>query len=157
MKLKKSQKIKRAGEKHFVPLSSQAVAILRDIQPLSGEGKLVFPSVRTAPNTKGRSAKPLSENTLNAALRSMGYDKDTHSTHGWRAVARTKLDEILGHTPTAIERQLFHAVSDPLGESYNRAQHIDERFRMMQIWADYLDGLKENKAKVIPIRKQNAE
>ncbi len=153
MKLKTNQKIKRAGEKHLIPLSHQAVAILKELQPLTGSGRLVFPSIRIAPDTKGKNAKPLSENTLNAALRNLGYDKKTHSTHGWRAVARTKLDEILGHSPTAIEKQLFHAVADPLGESYNRAQHLDERFRMMQIWADYLDGLKQNKAKVVPIRK----
>jgi integrase len=156
MKLKLNQKAKRAGEKHMVPLSTQAIAILREIHPLTGKGKLVFPSVRIAPDTKGKNAKPLSENTLNAALRNMGYDKSTMTTHGWRAVARTLLDAILGHTPTAIERQLFHAVADPLGESYNRAQHVDERRRMMQIWADYLDGLKEDKAKVIPIRKNSS-
>jgi len=74
------------------------------------------------------------------------------TTHGWRAVARTLLDEVLGHTPTAIEKQLFHAEADPLGESYSRAQHIEERHKMMQRWADYLDGLKAG-AKVIPINK----
>lgn len=156
MKLKKTEKIKRAGEKHIVPLSLQAVEVLEDLFPLTGQGTLVFPSARIAPDAKGNSAKPLSENTLNAALRNMGFDKDTMTTHGWRAVARSLLDEILGHKPTAIEKQLFHAVSDPLGESYNRAQHFDERRQMMQRWADYLDGLKEEKAKVIPIDKNGA-
>lgn len=153
MKLKKTEKIKRAGEKHIVPLSRQALSILDEIHPLTGQGKLIFPSARIAPDSKGKSAKPLSENTLNAALRNIGYDKDTMTTHGWRSVARSLLDEILGHKPTAIERQLFHAVADPLGESYNRAQHLDERREMMQRWSDYLDGLKEDRAKVIPIQR----
>jgi len=144
MKLKLNQKTKRAGEKHLIPLSRQAVAILKEIRPLTGNGTLVFPSARIAPDARGASAKPLSENTLNAALRNMGYDKNTMTTHGWRAVARSHLDEVLGHTPTAIEKQLFHAVADPLGESYNRTQFIDERIRMMQVWADYLDELKSD-------------
>lgn len=152
MKLKKTKKVDRAGEKHFVPLSRQAVEILQMIHPLTGRGKLVFPSARIAPDATGTSAKPLSENTLNAALRRLGYDKHTMTTHGWRAVARSLLDEILGHKPTAIEKQLFHAVSDPLGETYNRAQHLDERRQMMQRWADYLDGLKSG-AKVIPLQR----
>ena len=151
MKLKKTQKAERAGEKHIVPLSRQVLEILREIHPITGRGKLVFPSVRISPDAWGTSAKPLSENTLNAALRNMGFDKHTMTTHGWRAVARSLLDEILGHKPTAIEKQLFHAVSDPLGEAYNRAQHIDERREMMQRWSDYLEELKEGKAKVIPL------
>ena len=154
MKLKKTKKVDRAGEKHFVPLSRQAVEILQMIHPLTGRGKLVFPSARIAPDATGTSAKPLSENTLNAALRRLGYDKHTMTTHGWRAVARSLLDEILGHKPTAIEKQLFRAVSDPLGESYNRAQHLDERREMMQRWADYLNGLKNDSAKVIPLKKK---
>jgi len=154
MKLKKSQKIARAGESHIVPLSNQALAVLNEIHPLTGEGSLVFPSVRIAPNSKGSSAKPLSENTLNAALRNMGFDKNTMTTHGWRSIARSLLDEILGHKPTAIERQLFHAVADPLGESYNRAQHFDERRKMMQRWADYLDSLKAG-AKVVPLHHES--
>ncbi len=147
MKLKKKQKVARAGEKHIVPLSHQAVAILRDLHPLTGQGRLVFPSVRTVPDSKSKHAKPISENTLNSALRGLGYSKDTMTTHGWRTVARSLLVEVLSHTPTAIEKQLFHSVVDPLGESYNRAQHIEERHEMMQVWADYLDGLKEEKAK----------
>ena len=153
MKLKMTKKIERSGEKHIVPLSSQSLGILEEIYPLTGKGKLVFPSVRIAPDSMGSSAKPLSENTLNAALRNMGFDKHTMTTHGWRAVARSLLDEILGHKPTAIEKQLFHTVSDPLGESYNRAQHFDERREMMQRWADYLDNVKEDKYKVIPFRQ----
>lgn len=157
MKLKKTKKIERAGEKHIVPLSRQALSILKEIFPLTGQGKLVFPSVRIAPDAKGTSAKPISENTLNAALRNMGFDKNSHTTHGWRASARSLLDEVLGHKPTAIEKQLFHAVSDPLGEAYNRAQHFDERREMMQRWSDYLDGLKNGAAKVIPIRQNGTK
>lgn len=153
MKLRKTEKARRAGEKHIVPLSRQAVEILQELFPLTGRGKYIFPSARIAPDTTGKSAKPLSENTLNAALRNMGFDKETMTTHGWRAVARSLIDEVLGHKPSVIERQLFHAVSDPNGESYNRAQHLEERRLMMQRWADYLDGLKEDKAKVIPIAK----
>jgi integrase len=156
MKLKKTEKVNRAGEKHVVPLSRQAMVILKELYPLTGRGTLVFPSVRIAPDTVGSSSKPISENTLNAALRNLGYDKDTMTTHGWRSIARSLLDEVLGHKPTAIERQLFHAVADPLGEAYNRAQHLDERRAMMQRWADYLDGLR-NGAKVISLYRTGTE
>ena len=134
MKLKKAQKIRRAGEKHLVPLSRQAVSILRELKPLTGHRDYVFPAIR--------GNRPMSDNTLNAALRTMGYTKDVMTAHGWRATARTMLAEVLNFPPPAIEKQLFHAVADPLGESYNRAQHIEERIKMMQAWADYLDKLK---------------
>lgn len=132
-------------QEHLVPLSNQALKILRELHPLTGSGKYVFPSIRT-------NLRPMSENTINAALRRLGYDKDTMTAHGFRAMARTILDEVLGVRPDFIEHQLAHAVKDPNGRAYNRASHIEERRKMMQLWADYLDGLKAG-AKVIPIKK----
>jgi len=122
-------------EPHLVPLSSQAVAILRDLQPLTGHRQYVFPG--------GRSPKrPLSDNALTAALRRMGFDKETMTAHGFRATARTLLDEVLGWRPDLIEHQLAHAVRDPNGRAYNRTSHSAERRKMMQAWADYLDALE---------------
>jgi integrase len=135
-------------EPHLVPLSSQVVAILKELQPLTGSGRYVFPSVRT--NTR-----PMSENTVNAALRRMGYSSDDMTGHGFRAMARTILDEVLGVRPDFIEHQLAHAVKDPNGTAYNRTKHKIERRKMMQLWADYLDGLKQG-AKVIPINREAA-
>ncbi len=125
---------------HIVPLSSQALAILAEIQPLTGGGRYVFPSERST-------AQPMSENTINAALRRLGYSKDEIVGHGFRAMARTLLDEVLGFRVELIEHQLAHEVKDPLGRAYNRTKHLDERGRMMQAWADYLDGLKAGTAK----------
>lgn len=119
---------------HLVPLSSQALALLREVQPLTGRGRFVFPH-------RHNSAKPMSENTLNAALRRIGYDGEEMTGHGFRASARTILDEVLGFRPDIIEHQLAHAVKDPNGRAYNRASHLPERRRMVQSWADYLDGL----------------
>lgn len=120
---------------HVVPLASQALAILRDLRPLTGHREHVFP---------GRDPrKPMSEAAVNAALRRMGYDTKTEITgHGFRATARTILDEVLGFRPDLIEHQLAHAVRDPLGRAYNRTAHLPERRKMMQAWADYLDKLK---------------
>lgn len=120
---------------HIVPLSKQAVGILRELQPLTGSGAKVFPSNR------GES-RPMSENTVNAALRYLGYDNKTMTGHGFRAMARTVLDEELGFPPHIIEHQLAHAVKDPLGRAYNRTSHLTERKRMMQEWANYLDELR---------------
>ena len=120
---------------HLVPLSSQAVAILKELQPITGRGKYVFPSFRT-------SLRCMSENAVNAALRSMGFDREFITGHGFRATARTILDEILGFRPDIIEHQLAHTVKDPNGRAYNRTAHLVERKRMMQVWADYLDELK---------------
>jgi len=92
----------------------------------------------------------MSENTINGALRRLGYGKDEITGHGFRAMARTILDEVLGERPDFIEHQLAHAVRDPLGRAYNRTKHLHERRRMMQRWADYLDGLK-NGAEVVPL------
>lgn len=126
MKIKKS---------HSVPLSVQAMAILRELKALTGRSRYLFPSARS-------NARPLSNNALNAALRRMGFEKDEMTTHGFRALARTILDEVLGFRPEIIEHQLAHVVKDPLGRAYNRTTHLVERKKMMQDWADYLDGLK---------------
>ncbi|KTD04162.1 tyrosine-type recombinase/integrase [Legionella feeleii] len=120
---------------HLVPLSRQTVSILRELYPLTGHGKYVFASEHT-------SARPMSENTLNFAFRRMGFAKTEISAHGFRAMARTILDEILHIRPDYIEHQLAHAVRDPNGRAYNRTSHLLERKVMMQKWADYLDGLK---------------
>ncbi|MGE4072166.1 MAG: tyrosine-type recombinase/integrase [Lysobacterales bacterium] len=121
-------------EPHLVPLSTQAVSILRDLQALTGSGTYVFPG-RT-PRT------PMSNNAVRLALRRMGYGKDDMSGHGFRAMARTILDEVLHVRPDFIEHQLAHAVRDPNGRAYNRTAHISERRKMMQTWADYLETLR---------------
>ncbi|MBN1662866.1 MAG: integrase arm-type DNA-binding domain-containing protein [Deltaproteobacteria bacterium] len=129
---------------HLVPLCRQAVAILTELKELTGASPYVFPSGRTF-------SRPMSENAVLAALRRMGYDKDTMSGHGFRAMARTILDEILQVRVDIIEHQLAHAVKDPNGRAYNRTSHLEERRKMMQLWADYLDGLKAG-AEVIPFK-----
>lgn len=133
---------------HLVPLPTQALEVLKEIQPLTGNGKYVFPSTRTP-------ARPMSDNTVNAAFRRMGFDGDTITGHGFRATARTILDEILQQRVDIIEHQLAHAVKDANGRAYNRTTHLPERRKMMQLWADYLDGLKAG-AKVIPFKKMTA-
>lgn len=129
---------------HIVPLCTQAVAILIDLQAITGHGKFVFPSIRTG-------ERPMSENTINAALRGMGYAADVHSAHGFRAMARTIMDEVLGERVDFIEHQLAHAVKDPNGRSYNRTAHLPARRLMMQRWGDYLDKQRTG-ADVIYIR-----
>jgi integrase len=131
---------------HVVPLCSQAVAILTELKPLTGDGKYVFPSGRA-------SARPMSENAILAALRRMGYEKQITTGHSFRAMARTILDEVLKVRPDYIEHQLAHAVRDPNGRAYNRTAFLPERREMMQLWADYLDGLKEG-AQVLPFLKK---
>ena len=128
---------------HLVPLSAQAVDILRGLRPLTGDGKFVFPSLR--------SKACMSENTINAALRSMGYSKDVMTGHGFRAMARTIMDEVLSERVDLIEHQLAHAVKDPNGRAYNRTAHLPARREMMQRWADYLDKLRIG-ADVISLR-----
>lgn len=130
---------------HVVPLSQQACAILRDLQPLTGHGRYVFPSIRTG-------ERPMSENTINAALRALGYDQQTHTGHGFRAMARTIMDEVLGERVDLIEHQLAHAVKDTNGRAYNRTAHLPARKEMMQRWADYLDKLRQG-AEIIPFRQ----
>jgi len=129
---------------HIVPLATQAVAILRDLHALTGTGRYVFPGART-------NGRPMSDNAILAAMRRMGIGKDEMSGHGFRAMARTILDEVLGVRPDLIEHQLAHAVKDPNGRAYNRTAHLPERRKMMQQWADYLDTLKAG-AEVIPLR-----
>lgn len=123
---------------HIVPLATQAVEILREIQPLTGSGKYVFPSARTS-----NGDRPMSDNAVLSALRSMGIEKDKMSGHGFRAMARTILDEELGFRVDLIEHQLAHAVRDPNGRAYNRTKHLPQRVEMMKAWADYLDRLRE--------------
>ena len=120
---------------HIVPLCRQAIEALRELHPLTGTGRFVFPGART-------NGRPMSDNAILAAMRRMGIDKDEMSGHGFRAVARTILDEVLGVRPDYIEHQLAHAVRDPNGRAYNRTAHLPERRKMMQQWADYLDGIK---------------
>ncbi len=119
---------------HIVPLSAQAVAILRELRPLTGRGRYVFPGVRTKD-------RPMSENTINAALRRLGYTTDQMTGHGFRSMASTLLNEQGWHRD-AIERQLAHAERNAVRAAYNYAEHLPERRKMMQAWADYLDGLK---------------
>jgi integrase len=130
---------------HIVSLSRQAVEILRELQPLTGHGRFVFPGARS-------NARPMSENAVLAAMRRMGIGKEEMSGHGFRAVARTILDEVLGFRTDYIEHQLAHAVRDPNGRAYNRTEHLSERRKMMQQWADYLDKLKAG-GEVIPIHR----
>ncbi len=118
---------------HIVPLSRQAVDLLRQLQSISGHGGLIFPGTRTP-------LRPISDNTLNHALRRMGITHDQHVAHGFRAMARTLLAE-QGWKPEYIERQLAHAEQSRVAAAYNRAEFLPERRRMMQAWADYLDGL----------------
>lgn len=131
---------------HIVPLSTQALHILRELRLFTGTSRYLFPSVRSF-------QRCMSENTVNAALRRMGYEKDVMTGHGFRAMARTILDEVLQIRPDYIEQQLAHALRDPNGRAYNRTAHLVERRNMMQAWADYLDGLKAG-AKVLPFRKE---
>lgn len=120
-------------EKHIVPLSKQVIAILREIHPLTGDGKYIFPSVRSI-------KRPMSENTLTAALRRMGYTKDEMTAHGFRSMASTLLNE-QGWNRDAIERQLAHGEKNTVRAAYNYAEYLPERKEMMQAWADYLEEL----------------
>ena len=133
-------------EPHLVPLSSQAVGVLREIHTLTGQWRYVFPSAR------GKD-RPMSNNAVLSALRRMGYAKDEMSGHGFRAMARTILDEVLHVRPDYIEHQLAHAVRDPNGRAYNRTAHLPERRKMMQEWADYLDALKVG-GNVLPMQRK---
>ncbi len=127
--------VTKTDSEHIVPLATQALAILRELHALTGDGVFVFPGART-------NGRPMSDNAILAAMRRMGIAKDEMSGHGFRAMARTILDEVLGVRPDLIEHQLAHAVKDPNGRAYNRTAHLPERRKMMQQWADYLDKLK---------------
>jgi len=128
-----------------VPLSRQAVAILRELHPLTGGGQLIFPSL-LAPEER-----PMSNNTMNTALRRMGYSRHEMTSHGFRSVASTLLNE-QGFHPDLIELQLAHAERNQVRAIYNRSLRLAERRKMMQAWADYLDGLR-SVGKVVPIRR----
>lgn len=128
--------VSKTDVQHIVPLSRQALAILNEIQPLTGHTRYVFPSARS-------NDRPMSDNALLAAMRRMNIPKEEMTGHGWRAVFRTLGDEVLGFRVEHMEHQLAHAVKDANGTAYNRTAHISERARMMQAWSDYLDGLRE--------------
>jgi len=130
--------VPKTQTQHIVPLSKQAIAILKDIHPLTHESDFVFPSARSFKT-------PMSDNAILAALRRMEIPKEEMTGHGFRAMARTLLDEVLEYPPHLIEHQLAHAVRDPNGRAYNRTAHLPQRRKMMQAWADYLDELKVNK------------
>lgn len=126
---------------HIVPLSKQSVDILKEIHPLTGTSPFVFPS--------GVSFhRPMSDNAILSAMRRLDISKETMCGHGFRAMARTILDEVLGFRSDIIEHQLAHSVRDPNGRAYNRTTHLPQRHQMMQAWADYLDKLKSNKKQI---------
>jgi integrase len=135
----------KMGEPHIVPLARQALAILGELQPLARGGRYLFPSLRTRD-------RPMSNNTINAALRRLGYTSEEQTGHGFRTMASTLLNE-QGFPPDVIELQLAHSERNKVRAAYNKARRIPERRAMMQAWADYLDGLRAG-ANVIPIRRQ---
>jgi integrase len=137
---------------HKVPLSRQALGILEELDAISGEGKLLFPSVRS-------DERPISDKTLNAALRRLGYDKTQMTAHGFRATASTMLNEMGKWHPDAIERKLAHVESNDVRRAYARGEHWDERVRMIQEWSNYLDQLRADTTPVgrrFPIRMNDA-
>lgn len=134
----------KGRREHVVPLSLEAVEILRNLQPLTGSGRYVFPAL-------GSSTLPMSANTVNAALHRLGYTKDEMTGHGFRALASTRLNE-LGFSRDAIERQLSHADRDKVRAAYDHSTHLQERRKMMQAWASYLDGLR-NGAQIVTLKR----
>ena len=145
MKRRKAAKIN--GKPHIVPLARQAIALLKEMQPYTGRGKYVFPSVRS-------NDRPMSENTINAALRRMGYTSDDMTAHGFRALGRTVIGENLPDIHhDVVEAQLAHGKSGPLGAAYDRADYMVQRVTMMQTWADYLDKLRDG-ADIIPFHRR---
>ena len=137
---------KANGKAHTVPLARQAIDVFKAIKPLTGHGRYVFPGARS-------SDRPMSDGTINAALRRLDYGNDEHVAHGFRAMARTMLAERLAGIPQdMVEAQLGHGKSGPLGSAYDRAEYRAQRQQMMQTWADYLDKLRIG-ADVIPIHK----
>lgn len=144
MRMKRELRQKLHGAPHLVPLPKQAIAVLRELQPLTGRGKFVFRGER-------HHDRAMSENTINAALRAMGFPADEVTGHGFRATARTMLHERLGFEPDVIEAQLAHSVRDSLGRAYNRTEFVLQRREMLQAWADYLDKLRAG-AKVVPLK-----
>ncbi len=144
VRMKRRVEGKKNGDPHLVPLPTQAVEILRKLHPLTGNGSLCFHGERSH-------ERPISDNTLRAALLTLGYGPDVQSVHGFRATARTLLAEELNIDPLVIEAQLAHAVKDANGRAYNRTQYMKHRATMMQQWADYLDNLARG-AVVIPFK-----
>ena len=133
---------------HIVPLSRQALAILRNLQPMTGDGAYLFPSNRSI-------TRPISENTLNAALRRLGYGTDDMTSHGFRSMASTRLNEMGRWNPDAIERQLAHGERNAVRAAYNHAHYLKERIEMMQVWANYLDALRISIEKNVSIDALN--
>jgi integrase len=146
-KMKRTVHGKTNGRPHLVPLAPQAVAVLNEIKPLTGHGQYVFPSLLTG-------ERHMSENTVRAALRRLGYSNEEMTAHGFRAMARTLIVERLpGISPDVIEAQLAHGKSGPLGMAYDRAEFMDQRRTMMKAWADYLDRLRAGaQVMVMPAR-----
>ncbi len=138
----------KVKEQHLVPLADQAVAIIAELHAITGPKGLLFPSLRSP-------LRPISNNTLNAALRRLGYSGEEMVAHGFRSMASTLLNE-QGFPPDIIELQLAHVERNKVRAAYNRAQRLAERRKMMQAWADYLDGLRAGGAKVVPIRGKTA-
>lgn len=143
-RMKRTKVQKSTGAPHIVPLARQAVEILKELQPLTGHGQYVFPSLRTG-------ERPMSDNAVLSALRRMGYPKEEMTGHGFRAMARTILAERLNIDEAVIEAQLAHSVKDSLGRAYNRTEFLEQRRTMLQTWADHLDTLRKG-AEVIPIK-----
>ena len=132
--------VTKTGRPHVVPLARQSLAILREVQPMTGHHRYVFPNARHS-----HRELPMSRGTLWSAFRALDIPKERMTMHGFRATARTILDEVLGFRPDFIEHQLAHAVRDPNGRAYNRTAFLPERRAMMQDWADYLDRLRAGK------------
>lgn len=145
-RMKRTKQEKLSGAAHVVPLSRQAAAVVHGLQPLTGYGRYLFPSPRTG-------ERPMSDNGVLSALRRMGFPSDEMTGHGFRAMARTMLAERLNVDEAVIEAQLAHAVKDPLGRAYNRTEFLEQRRKMLQTWADYLDKLREG-AESIPIKRK---
>ena len=135
-RMKRTKQEKLSGAAHVVPLSRQALAVVRELQPLTGHGRYLFPSPRTG-------ERPMSDNGVLSALRRMGFPSDEMTGHGFRAMARTLLAERLNVDEAVIEAQLAHAVRDSLGRAYNRTEFLEQRRNMLQMWADYLDKLRD--------------
>ena len=142
--MKRTVDKKLNGRPHLVPLAPQAIKVLQELHPLTGHGRYVFPSLLTG-------ERPMSENTLRAALRRMGYSNDDITPHGFRAMARTIMVEKLNINPDVIEAQLAHGKSGPLGAAYDRADYMEQRRQMMMAWAKYLDELRTG-AKILPFK-----
>lgn len=143
-RMKRKKDGKENGSDHSVPLSRQAIELLRPLKALTGHGRLVFPGERDHD-------RPISDNSVRTALISLGYTPDLQTWHGFRATARTMLAERLNYEPYIIEAQLAHAVRDANGNAYNRTTYLQQRARMMQAWADYLDKLASG-ATVYPLK-----